>query len=74
MKSLFCVPFSDALPRLQDADGNDRLTSVSRVGQVPVAGVTTNVLLIEADEAAIAELKAQPDYLWLEDIDDKQAD
>lgn len=66
MKCFFAVAFDYTLPRL----GNDEYeppSTISRIGIVPVAGVPTNVILIETDDVTMAALKANPDYLYVGD-------
>ena len=66
MKAAFLVPFEHALPTMPDAEGRDRLTMVSRLGGDYPLEHGTCLVVVEADEAAIAEMEANPEYVRVE--------
>lgn len=65
MKAAFVTTFYHSLPIWPDGDGQDRITCAARIGAVPVEGVDTNILYIEAPDDVIAEMEAHPDYVRL---------
>ncbi len=61
MKALFVTEFDHNLPVRYDAQGNNLITTASRIGRV--GHLPANLLLIEADAATISSLAAEPGYL-----------
>lgn len=84
MKALYCVPFANGAPTLPPVyaaeKGALQLAYEPAEGQVVHGGYTiksycpddTVIVLVDATEATHTAMKADPTYLWLEDIADAE--
>jgi hypothetical protein len=63
----FTMPFSQSLPTYLVDDGPDLVESASRIGQVPVNGVMTNLVQVIAPDAVLAAIAELPDVVRLPD-------
>lgn len=77
VKSIFCVEMVNGqpvLPPFADASGvclwyeNRTRGGWSCIGAVPVPGVKTVLVQVDASAATIAAMKKDAAYLWLEDV------
>lgn len=65
MKAAFMVPFQHG-PTTMIADGTDRITLFSRLGGDYPLEHETCLVVVETDEATVAEMEANPEYIRVE--------